>query len=83
MPDLTQPTDPGTTQWKTALVTGRHKKPDGTEVVMLIILRDDTLQVCAFIEPNQAESLAQSLMQTVVQIKTGLVVPAGSSILSG
>jgi uncharacterized membrane protein len=75
--------DFGATPWKTALCTGRQRKPDGTEVVMLIILRDDTLQVCSFITPEQAETLAQSLLQTVMQIRTGLVVSAGSSILSG
>lgn len=79
---MDDPQNPGT-PWKTALCTGRQKMPDGSERVMLIILRDDTLQVCSFITTEQAETLAQSLLQTVVQIRTGLVVPMGSALVTG
>lgn len=47
---------------------------------MLIILRDDTLQVAAFITPAQADELAQSLLNTSTQIRTGLVIPPQPSI---
>lgn len=73
--------DVGTVPWRTALVTGRKKMPDGTERVMLIILRDDTLQIAAFITPEQADELAQSLLNTSVQIRTGLVIPPKGSIV--
>lgn len=83
-PPLVDPSDPGSTPWKTALVTGKQRMADGTERVMLVILRDDTLQVVAFISDAQAETLAQSLLQTVMQIRTGLVVPnPGSGLVLG
>lgn len=72
--------NPGASPWRTALVTGRQKMPDGSERVMLIILRDDTLQVAAFITPDQADGLAEQLMNTAVQIRTGLVVPPKGTI---
>lgn len=82
-PPLVDPSDLGSTPWKTALVTGKQRMSDGTERVMLVILRDDTLQVVSFISPEQAETLAQSLLQTVMQIQTGLVVPPSNSLISG
>jgi hypothetical protein len=68
---------------QTALTTGRFKKPDGTECVMFIILRDDVLQVAVFISPEQADHLAEDLMRTAAEIRTGLVMPPASKIQMG
>lgn len=54
--------------------------PDGSEKVMLIILRDDTLQVATFISPEQAEKLSEDLLNTAMQIRTGLVIPSRNEI---
>lgn len=72
--------DPGKTPWRTALCTGRQKMKDGTEKVMLIILRDDTLQVATFLTTEQAEKLGEELLNTSAQIRTGLVIPPASRI---
>lgn len=72
--------DPGTTPWRTALCTGRRKMADGSEKVMLVILRDDTLQVATFITPEQAEKLSEELLNTAVEIRTGLTLPPKNSI---
>lgn len=66
--------------WKTALLVGRQKTPDGKEKVMLILLRDDTLQVATFISPEQADQLAEQLMNMSSQIRTGLVIPPRNAI---
>lgn len=80
MADQPQLPDPGTTPWRTALCTGRKSMPDGSEKVMLIILRDDTLQVATFISPEQAEKLSEDLLNTAMQIRTGLVIPSRNEI---
>lgn len=74
------PKDQGTTPWRTALLVGKQRTPAGIEKVMLIILRDDTLQIALFITPEQAEELAEQFMNTATQIRTGLVIPPKPSI---
>jgi len=84
MADPTKPVlddqDPGSTPWRTALATGTRKMPDGSQRVMLIILRDDTLQIATFLEAGQAEKLAEDLLKSALQIKSGLFVPPGASL---
>lgn len=75
--------DPGSTPWRTALATGRKRMPDGSERVMLVILRDDTLQLTTFLKPDDAENLAEQLLRTAQEIKTGLVIPQGKILAGG
>lgn len=70
----------GSKSWKTALLVGKQRTPDGTDKVMVVLLRDDTLQVAAFLSVEQADQLAEQLVNTVTSIRTGLVIPPKSPI---
>jgi uncharacterized membrane protein len=49
----------------------------------LIILRDDILQIATFLTPDQADTLADDLMRTAAEIRTGLVIPPTSKLQMG
>lgn len=68
---------------QTALTTGKFRRPDGSEVVMLIILRDDILQIATFLSVDQASALAEDLLRTATELRTGLVVPPAGRIHTG
>ena len=73
---MSEPIDPKDLKsWRTALAVGRQKVPNGPDRVMLVIIRDDTLQVAAFITPDQALELAAQLTHTATEISTGLTLP--------
>lgn len=63
----------------TALCVGSQRMPSGENKVMLVILRSDTLQVATFLKPEQAETLAQQLLQECMKLRTGLVIPNSRS----
>jgi hypothetical protein len=64
----------------TSLAVGTQKMPSGENKVMLIILRSDTLQVATFLKPEQADALAQQLLQESARIRTGLIIPPNVSL---
>lgn len=80
---MAEPSNPTEPNWRTALAVGIWKTPAGEQKIMLIAVRDETLQFSLFVTAEQAEKLGHDLVREALKLRTGLELPPGAGVITG